>query len=275
MEEYFKIFYNVSGLYFQQYLRNIIEKYPNDNIHNGLSMFLGQYAFQRQGADISYSHAALDTVEEFRNKHDHILPENFWNCFKNKLKSQGLNHRNNPLYPSTNPDHIQRIINNKYSLPELLQTEKIIESLDSYLLNLIRRENNLESAYNFLMKIRGIGSKIARLYLRDILVKNKINNVDNGQLALPVDVWIERVIKLLSNNNNLTKEEISEIILNNSNDVLTACKINQGIWYTCANIIKSEYRLNHCLNDIEYLTNKIQEYKEEIINLSRVCEVGN
>ncbi len=64
-------------------------------------------------------------------------------------------------------------------------------------------KNDLKTAFYSLKKIRGIGSKIAPFYLRDIFIlsqNHNLPNLDDKFLLHPIDVWTRRAGKILLNN---------------------------------------------------------------------------
>ncbi len=72
-------------------------KYPKykEDIWDALSIFLEGYAFERQGRNPGYSHAAVDVLRECKEMDGKAV----WNCFSEKWGGTGLNIKNNPLAP--------------------------------------------------------------------------------------------------------------------------------------------------------------------------------
>ena len=90
----------------------------------------------------------------------------------------------------------------------------------------------MREAWEKLTSIRGIGAKIASLFLRDLAVWFDLTpNVDRWYMQ-PVDVWVRRTVKLLSGS-NMSDEEIAKWIVRNSENPERA---NQGIWYFASQV---------------------------------------
>lgn len=124
-------------------------------------------------------------------------------------------------------------------------------TLTSYLKDLINRNRDIHSAYDLLTRIRGIGNKIASFFLRDLtnIMGINLQNIKNRHFLQPIDIWVDRTIKIIAKNSSLKKRQIADWILNNSlRNQISPEKVNMGIWFFCSQIITSEYRLKKALN---------------------------
>jgi len=245
-------------------------KYHNyqNSIVDSLAIFLEGYAFERQGTRPDYSHAAVDSLIACKNN---LTPNCVWKNFKQKLNNR-LNQRLNPIYPSSNPDNIQNI-NEEKSVIEVLNLQNQ-STLSTYINNLMTQGNNIIQSFEFLKNIRGVGDKIASFYLRDLVVVLKLNlgNVQNRQLLQPIDIWVERVIKCLVVSQNMNKDEVANWIVTNSLKYdLNPEYINMGIWFYGSIIANSEYRLNRTLRDMDMARSLIKDFRSRIANVSKNC----
>ena len=250
-------------------------KYPNyqSNIWDSLSIFLERYAFERQGRRPDYFHVAVDSLNYCRQQNN-LNPNCIWDRFRQSLNNQNLNHRNNPLYPSNNPDNVPRI-GNSHSLIEVVQSRNLSDfTLTSFIHQMITKQNNIQEAFNLLISIRGIGEKISAFYLRDLVavLNANITNVLNRKLLQPIDIWVERTVKILAGNPNMTRKDVANWIVNNAVQFnLNPEHINMGIWFFCASIANSEYRLRQSLTTINIARSLISDFRMGLNNVCRNC----
>jgi len=134
IQQWLQLFQDVSFFYRQMLMLPLWNKYRNyqNSIVDSLAIFLEGYAFERQGRRPDYFHAAVDSLIRCNNS---LTANCVWNNFKQLLNNQRLNHRNNPLYPSNNPDNIQNI-NNKLSVVEAILNLENQGTLSNYINNL-------------------------------------------------------------------------------------------------------------------------------------------
>lgn len=76
-----------------------------------------------------------------------------------------------------------------------------------------KRRLRVKEAWERLTSIHGIGSKIASLFLRDVVVWFGLapNTADRWYMQ-PVDVWVRRTVSLLSRS-NMSDEDIAKRIV--------------------------------------------------------------
>lgn len=278
-QQWLQLFERVSCFYRQMLMLPFWCKYPNysSDIWDSLAIFLGYYAFERQGRRPDYFHAAVDALFYCKQQNNGNLTQkvvnNIWQHFRLLLNNQNLNHQNNPLYPSTNPDNIQRL-SNKTSVIELIISGNMSPSFSTYFQKQINQDNNIQDAFNLIKSVRGIGDKVASFYLRDLVNTMNINlaNVQNRSLVQPIDIWIERTVKYLANNQNMSKNQVSNWIVNTADQYnINPEHINMGIWYFCSQIIESEYRLKNVLTDLKKAQELINDFKRNIQNVCQHC----
>ena len=94
-----------------------------------------------------------------------------------------------------------------------------------------------------------------------------LGQIQNRDLLQPIDIWVERTIKILSNNQNMNKNQIPNWIIQTSNqNNVNPERINMGIWFFCSNIIRSEYRLNTILGNLNNAQNLLNDFRNNIRN---------
>ena len=270
--EWLQLFHDVSCFYRQMFMAPLWNKYPNyqNNILNSLAIFLEGYAFERQGRRPDYFHVAVDSLISCSNNLTAIC---VWNNFKQLLDNQRLNHRNNPIYPSSNPDNIQNI-NSKISVIEAVSRFRNRVTLSHYVYNLIKQNNDVIQSFNFLRTIRGIGNKIASFYLRDLVVvlSPNLTNIQNRELLQPIDIWVERTVQDLYGNPNMDKTQVASwIVANSLRYRFNPEYINMGIWLYCSLIVNSEYRLRRSLQNINMAHFLINDFRSRINDVCQNC----
>jgi hypothetical protein len=174
-----------------------------------------------------------------------------WENFCDLLENQGLNPKLNPLchkYPLYHP------MNSCNCIWCILNSENIIISSKNAL-----KAGQTKEAWAKLVKIRGIGPKVASLFLRDVAIRyeNELRlPKDNDRWLLqPIDIWVRRIVMHLDNNinKNARYEELAKWIVSKSKRP-EYC--NQGMWYFGAKIAQTEFRLDNYLEDPQDTINK-------------------
>lgn len=177
---------------------------------------------------VLHSHpAAVESISRCRKAHiARDFPLVVWENFCDLLENQGLNPKLNPLchkdplyYPTNSCDCICCISN----------SENIIVSSKNAL-----GAGQTKEAWAKLVNIRGIGPKIASLFLRDVAIRyeNELRLAkDNDRWLLqPIDIWVRRIVIHLDSNidKNARYEELAKWIVSKS-ERPEYC--NQGIWF--------------------------------------------
>lgn len=152
--------------------------------------FLSSYAFERQGRSPHYSTSAVESVSQYSEKHPNQSFEyDIWNNFLRighyDDNGKGTNKKNNPLCPA----------NDKYS-----SATQLVASLNVYDFNIVKwasslaKNGEIKFAWDKLVNIRGIGKKIASLFLRDVVYAFQIDEDKiGGKIYLqPIDIWTQR-----------------------------------------------------------------------------------
>ena len=145
----------------------------------------------------------------------------------------------------------------------------------TFLQNQIIQTNNVQNAFNLVKCIRGIGDKVAPFYLRDLVdaMNITLNNTENRHLLQPIDIWVERTVKILVDNQTMNRNQVATWIVSTSRQYnMNPERINMGIWFFCSNIVGSEYRLrSNALNDLNIAQNLANDFRVKIKNICNNC----
>jgi hypothetical protein len=239
-------FVPISRLFQARFQNPHWDKYPGaekDEVE-AMCLFLGGYAFERQGSNPSYAHAAVTAIEEARIHPGPHLKQTVWDKFSGFLQGQKLNWKINPLG--------QRDGEGCNCVWCVFDGESLISAAKQSLLN-----EQAKAIWERLQRIRGVGPKIASLFLRDLAVRYGLAPKKDRHLLQPVDVWVRRTVQRLANNNGMGAEEIAEWIVDQCGEPELA---NQGIWYFGAQIAQSEFRLFNALIDQEYAKVLVEDH---------------
>ncbi len=221
-----------SSYYSKYYLEEdkVDEQFVNKK--KAVMIFLSKYAHERQGAATAYPEIAQSVVEEkidFSKKITENDAVQCWDAYKKiakeKYNNLGLNELRNPM-------------NVEGGLISQLASKQI-GNLANYCSILINNNQILE-AHNFMMSIRGIGTKIASFYLRDIAFLKGCDEkiLNNVYLLQPIDTWIDQIGYILFG--ELSTKNLQKNIVRACNENgISSLKFNQGAW-----VIGSQFALN-------------------------------
>ena len=300
VQQWLRFFEQVSCYFKQCMLLFLWKKYPNHttDIWDSLAIFLEGYAFERQGRKPDYFHAAVDALLDYKkgngDSNQNDAADKIWNHFSGLLNGQKLNEQNNPLCPNKTC-YRRKEKTYKTSQPSVIQivSNKInsqSNSLTTYLKDKIVKDKDIESVFNFLRSIQGVGEKIASLFLRDLayIMEIDLSKTQNRHLLQPIDIWVARtVISLAENEFSKLKEKIKNgRSLNNEDKVKLAEWIvhqtegnaanpelvNMGIWYFCSQIAISKYRLERVLKNLSRAKSLAHKHAMWIKNACKNCQ---
>ena len=146
------------------------------NIWDSLSVFLGGYAFERQGRSPDYCYVAVDALNKYKTNSNPTARtiSDVWSEFGVLMSNKNMNVDRNPLYQNAKGIKISLI---EFALSNLCQSNI---SLTAYLSDSIKAKNDIAPAFDSLKTIRGIGDKIASLFMRDLvdIMSINLNNVN-------------------------------------------------------------------------------------------------
>ncbi|MFQ5964279.1 MAG: hypothetical protein ACE5KZ_08355 [Candidatus Scalinduaceae bacterium] len=263
-------------------------KYPH-HVTDGwdsLAIFLEGYAFERQGRRPDYSHVAIDALIDCKKQNNGNLTTGIvnyvWQSFKDKLSNKSLNYQNNPLCPrgkEYSKRYKQSIKHCHTQQPSLIEMflEKIMPqelTLTSYFQNRIIEDNESRPSYDLLKSVQGIGKKVSSFYLRDLtdmMDSITLEKLKDRQLLQPIDIWVERTVKILAESKNMKEDEIAKWIVDNSIPHINPERVNMGIWFFCSSIAGSEYRLNNALISLNNAQTLVNLFMNRIKNVCKDC----
>ncbi len=269
-----KQFEAIFEIFNRRFLERVFEEYHKKKDWIGaLRLFLGYYAFARQGAPPEYSHVAKRVVGGLKREDiwDSKLPRRVWEEFNRELGEREPNVGNNPMAPKG--EHYDRKIKGKVKKEET-RGLSAIEFLQKYLkeeydhdIVLFAREKlqrgkaeDVYDVHNKILEINGVGSKISSLFLRDVSIFFGIDVKENRYLLQPIDIWVRRVVDELSDN-KLTDKGRAKFIVRSSERVgASPERVNCGMWYFGSQIAESNYNLKRFLNSEEEFLNEIRKH---------------
>jgi len=287
VQQWLQFFEQISCFHREMLMRPLWDKHPTHaiDVWASLAIFLEGYAFERQGRRPDYFHAAVDALFYCKQQHNSNLTQRVvscvWQQFSQLLNNQNLNPQNNPLCPKgTNYTKRYKQTNKSY----ITQKPSVIEvalsniprnfTFTTYLQDQINRNNSIQLAFNSLKSIWGIGDKIASFYLRDLVdVMNiSLNNTQYRYLLQPIDIWVERTVKILAANQGMNKNQVAKWIVNTSIQYnINPEQVNMGIWFFCSTIVGSEYRLNIALTNLSNAQNLVSDFRSRVRNVCQNC----
>lgn len=256
---------------FVQPSRNRFPQYADDPTE-ALKLFLSSYAFERQGRSPSYGELAVRALNgvniisnELADATD--LAANVWRefCELGKFgdpKNQGANPKNSPLWPGRDGSRPSDAIS--------VALSHELDQDDHNLYRFARRGvacNELDKAHATLQHIRGIGPKIASLFLRDVALDQNRSDVRlrNRQLLQPVDIWLRRTAERLAQQTFANdKEAAKKIVCLADGAGCSALLLNAGSWYFGSQIARTLQTLDEALRTPDSAKSLIQQHHERV-----------
>ena len=264
-----KFLKKVSPIYQNSFLCKKIFREQFENGYKALVCFLKNYAYERQGAAAAYSKIALKCVSnKYQNGSNWRVPtkgdaKDLWEDYKNIAKSDynlldnrtgkvKVNETHNPL--KADRGVVDKLVSSNTS------------NIAVHIRDLISRGDTTE-AYNFMNAIRGIGEKIASLYLRDIVYLAGLDeeNISDLHLLQPIDTWLEQTFKILFNSDvpkNLQEKQKLIVDLCKESEV-SSISFNQGAWVLGSQIAGEFETFKTALTDYDFAQKIIGNHIEE------------
>ena len=197
------------------------------NNYQALACFLEFYAYARQGAAPAYPIIALKALRNRFNERmssvtvaDAIIVwKNYQEIARNEFGNLRVNQTHNPM--SSDNGLLKVIVNNN------------ITNLATHVRSLIQNKQT-KQAHNLITDIRGIGTKISSLYLRDIAYFGKLHEeeIEDQHYLQPVDTWIEQTLSIIFSDakpRSLKKKQEMIVELCHSAGI-SSIAFNQGAW---------------------------------------------
>jgi len=172
---------------------SFVEQFEDN--YQALVCFFRHYAYERQGAAPAYSKIALKVL---KNKFDHsprslalVDAVEVWKDYQEIARKEFNNLKVNKTHnPMRSDSGLIRVMANIH-----------IVNLATHVKSLIQNKQTTE-AHKLVTSIRGIGTKIASLYLRDIAYLGKLpeKEIEDQHYLQPVDTWIEQTLSIIFRN---------------------------------------------------------------------------
>jgi len=241
----FELLVHASALFQARFQRPLWGRYPKylEDPLDAILIFLEGYAFERQGRNPAYSHAAVDAIQQVRSlSKRRNFPQTVWDVFSDLLGGKKLNPRLNPLYHETTSCRCVWCVTGSENI--------ILASREAIAKGRVRK------SWGKIKRIRGLGCKIASLFLRDVAIQFGTFPASDRWLLQPIDVWVRRAVALLSGT-MMKDEDIAKWLIANCEEPELA---NQGIWYFATQIAGSSVRLQRSIEDIDYAREILQDH---------------
>lgn len=250
----------LGGSVFIPIIKPYLERFPSYNKHwiDALKLFLRAYAFEKAGAPKSYKEKAVLALENCKGFLDsEEASQKVWDEFKSLLRDTLPGAERNPLNPGREAP---------FDAVYFCKTHVAPDNQNLYLFSLRNiRANKVWKAHASLQRIRGIGPKIASLFLRNIALENGITDVGlrDRDLLQPIDVWLRRSAEqLLSPQKSFKKDCDAARALVHLADEAGCCalRLNAGCWYFGSQVAKTEQMLRADLRNPQSVTSALERH---------------
>lgn len=216
-----------AAVYQNHHLQESVFKDQFKDEYKALICFVEHYAYERQGAARAYPIIARMAIEKmFRGK---LMPltrmhaKNAWEICKEIARKDFNNIK---LNESHNPMKADK------GILATMTTHKI-SNLSLYVKELIQQDKTAK-AHSFIASVRGVGSKIAPFYLRDIAYLGNLeeNKIKDPHYLQPIDTWLIQTLSIILGDEVPRKLEEKQKIIVELCEVAGCSPIafNQGAW---------------------------------------------
>jgi hypothetical protein len=217
---------NFASIYRNAYINGEnFKRQFNDN-YTALQCFLENYAYERQGSAKAYPLIAKQTIEKiFHGKLEKVTHSQITEAWATYTTIAAQDYNGLKTNASHNPMH-----NHQGILSTMADYN--VSNIANYVKKLIE-EGNTKSAHTFLDGIRGIGTKIASFYLRDIVCLAEINEnqIRDSFYLQPLDTWLEQTFSLIMNKSNVSLEDKQKTFVELCREAgCSSIAFNQGAW---------------------------------------------
>jgi hypothetical protein len=216
-----------ASAYQKTYINSTRFKEQFENSYIALECFLENYAYERQGRAQAYPVIAKQTIEKvFKGKLETVNPDQSIKAWR--IYSEIATRDFNGL--QTNPSH--NPMNSDYGVLTAMEKQGVLNIADH--IRTLIKDGNTRTAHIFVDDIRGIGTKIASFYLRDIAY---LGGLDEGQIKdefylQPLDIWLDQTYSILMKKEKRASLEAKQKVF------VELCKqagcspiaFNQGAW---------------------------------------------
>ena len=262
-------------------ISDLIDQDDQEDVWINALIHFCNYAFERAGSPAFYQKAAKEAFEQNkgwlknRSYWSEGIEQKLWKTFRDECNKNGLenyNEKNNPMSPSDGE---------QISMVHFAWYETENQSIAKWATYCIENDN-LESAFEKLKKIRGVGNKIASFYLRDIylLSENTNKNLKNRHLLQPIDVWTRRAAQCLLPDQNATDEKCAKFLIDYEDKYeMSYGTSNIAFWVLGSQIVDDEKSFINFVKGIKQnntdtlrsqLEEKISEWREWLTFLEKI-----
>ncbi len=244
--------------------RSWFRKRCEESWRSALEVFLHGYAFERAGRSPYYSNNAIAALAEYMSDSPgRDFPRKVWESFVARQKGKGLNQKNNPLYPADTGD--------KPVTQLVLDIPRDDHNIAAWAADHIEH-NRAETAFDLLLAVRGVGSKIASFYLRDIATAFGIDptHLQPVHCFQPIDVWTQRgahSIARASGNSAGGRRGVpyAEVIHQAAVRAnVSSLLVNTGLWYLGSNFSQSPDAFEQMLESPESFRTGMSEIEKRL-----------
>ena len=220
------------------------KQFENDPEANyiALQFFLEHFAYERDVKVEAYPVIAKQTIEEvFNRKLETVNCEQAikaWEIYRNIADSKGINTNLNPM--------------NKDKGVLTVMTEQSVPNIANHVKTLLGQKET-KKAYDFIDRIRGIGTKIASFYLRDIVYLApglEENQIGEDQFYLqPLDIRLIQALSIIKGErikinlkNNKERQDAQKMIVDLCKEAgCSPIEFNQGAWFAGSQIARGDF----------------------------------
>ena len=219
-----------ANLFQSHFFRDSLFREQFEDSYKALICFVENYAYQRQGAPIkAYAEIAKMAIEQVFEGDISSVSKNdaqqVWKKYQeiavrefNDLK---VNERNNPL-------------NSNGGVVSLLADGQIRNNNLALLVRHLLEDKKTKEAHKLIVSIRGIGTKIGPLYLRDIAHLGSIpeSKIEDQYLLQPIDTWLNQALSILFGSDvpRKLKEKQEKIVKLCEQANVSPTAFNEGAW---------------------------------------------
>lgn len=185
-----------ANLFQRYFFRDSLFSEQFEDAYKALVCFVENYAYQRQGAPASsYSKIAKKAIKNrFNDSIESVTLADAKETWKDYLEIAKKEYNNLKVNEKRNAMKSDSGI-------LTVMANRNITNLASYTKGLIQN-NQTKEAHSLLTSIRGVGTKISSLYLRDIAYLGKLpeSKIKDQYCLQPVDTWIEQTLSIIFGN---------------------------------------------------------------------------
>lgn len=243
-----------------------------NSLYDSIICFLRHSAYARQGAAPGYRTLAVLAIDEILPRSAMQIEKNMvkdaWTTYKRlgrkHFRGLELNKLNNPMY-------------RKGGILSLMYNREI-SNLYTLVASLLK-SGEVKKAHELVKEVRGVGTKISALYLRDVAFLENISedSIQDAHLLQPIDTWVRQGYSIIMGK-SMAKGEISsmkEIVKMCDAADVSPIKFNQGVWVVGNQIAKDIYhlkriaegddsRIKTTIQTAEKLAPSIKEYLDSL-----------